>query len=254
MIRIQALQKAFDQGRGKSKFVAVHGLSLEVRPGTVYALLGPNGSGKTTTFRCISTLYRPDSGNITVMGHDTIMNSAKVRTRVGFLSSEIKLSGHQSCRETLELHGRLHRLDERKLLERMEYLADLFDLRFFWAKPVAKYSTGQRQRAALAVSVVHDPDALLLDEPTNGLDILAAKAVWDFVAAEKKKGKTILLSTHSIDDAERNSDRIGLLLSGSLAAEGSSDELKVYWGNDSLENAFYALLAQDKASREEAHV
>jgi sodium transport system ATP-binding protein len=256
MILVRSLTKSFAAQRGaksKTPLLAVDSLSFSVSPGSIYGLLGPNGSGKTTTFRCVATLYKPDSGSVSVMGHDTVREAQEVRACVGFLSSDIRLSGHQSCKEILELYGRINRLADDRLRERMEYLSTLFDLRAFWARPVAKYSSGQRQRAALAVSVVHDPAVLLLDEPTNGLDILAAKAVWDFVTWEKKRGKAIVLSTHSIDEAQRVSDRIGLILSGRLAIEGSPHELREKLGNDSLEGAFYSLIERDKAEKEGAH-
>ncbi len=229
---------------------AVSSLSLTVKPGSIYALLGPNGSGKTTTFRCISTLYKLDSGTITVMGHDTAKEPAKVRASIGFLSSDIRLSGHQSARDILELYGLLNKIEEEALEKRMEVLADIFDLRSFWKHPVEKYSTGQRQRAALAVSVIHDPPILLFDEPTNGLDILAAQAVWDFLAEEKRRGKTILLSTHIIEEAVKAADTIGLLLSGRLAAEGSPEGLKESLGGRPLQDSFLELIRKDKRDRE----
>jgi sodium transport system ATP-binding protein len=256
MINVASLSKSFTLTKYwymKKRFDAVKDLSFSVSPGSIYALLGPNGSGKTTTFRCIAALYKPSVGSVSVMGHDTRKETQAARSAIGFLSSDIKLSGHQSCREVLELYGLLNRMDEEALEARMEYLADFFDLRAFWKRPIEKYSSGQRQRAALAVSVIHDPPALLFDEPTIGLDVLAAKAVWDFLLEGKKRGKTILLSTHSIDEAEKVSDRIGLILSGSLSLEGSPAELREKLQTDSLENAFYDLIKADKASREAIH-
>jgi ABC-type multidrug transport system, ATPase component len=256
MITVQNLSKSFASSRradSRTPIRAVNDLSFAVSPGSIYALLGPNGSGKTTTFRCIAALYRPDSGSIDVCGRDTKTEAQAVRSSLGLLSSDIKLSGHQSCVEILELYGKLNHVPEDRLRSRVDWLGQFFDLRTFWKGPVERYSTGQRQRAALAVSVVHDPAVLLFDEPTNGLDILAAKAVWDFLSAERARGKTILLSTHNIQEAERAADRIGLLLSGRLAAEGSPDELRSELPGNSLEEAFYTLIESDKKGRAEGH-
>lgn len=253
MVRMSDVSKTFTIKKalyGKKTHKAVSSLSLTVKPGSIYALLGPNGSGKTTSFRCISTLYKLDSGSITVMGHDTAKEPAKVRAAIGFLSSDIKLSGHQSAKDILELYGLLNKLEEETLGERMETLADIFDLRSFWLNPVEKYSSGQRQRAALAVSVIHDPPVLLFDEPTNGLDILAAQAVWDFLGEEKKRGKTIILSTHIIEEAVKAADAIGLLLSGRLAAEGSPEGLRESLGGRPLQDSFLELIRKDKTDRE----
>ena len=175
-----------------------------------------------------------------------VLTQAKqVRTRLRLLTSDMKLSGNLTPRELLEFFGELNHLGREVIRRRVEELTEEFGLAEFLKQPVEKCSTGQKQRAALAVSLIHDPQVILFDEPTNGLDLFAAKTVVDFLREFKARGKTVLLSTHVMSEAETLCDRIGILLAGHLAAEGSVAELQAQTATHSLDAAFFAIAARE---------
>lgn len=243
MLEVAAVKKAFITKKvfTSTRTEILAGVSFNVHPGEIYGLLGPNGSGKTTTFRCVSTIYKQDSGVIKVKGHDTITEGRLVRSVIGFLSSDIILSGYRTPRESLEFFAKINHVPDMEVISRMQELKEVFDLNGFFDKPIEKCSYGQRQKASLAVSLIHDPDVILFDEPTNGLDLFATKSLWDFLCEEKRRGKTILLSTHSIYEAEQICDRIGIILSGRISAEGTPDELMDKYQKKSIGDTFWEI-------------
>ncbi|MFP4376852.1 MAG: ABC transporter ATP-binding protein [Spirochaetales bacterium] len=245
MIEIQSLRKEFD-AKGK-KTVAVDSISFKAEPGRIYGLLGPNGAGKTTTLRCIATLLRPTSGKAIVDGMDVTEKPREVRDRIGFLTGDMKLSGNLSPRELLRFFGQLNHLDQKTIEERTEWLSSYLGMDEFLDRPVAKLSTGMTQKATIAVSLIHDPNIIMFDEPTSGLDILAAKTVVDFLNDSKEKGKTVILSTHIMSEAEKLCDTIGILLNGELVAEGSQAELIERYQKPNLEEVFFGL-AKEKGT------
>jgi sodium transport system ATP-binding protein len=224
-----------------------------VAPGKIYGLLGPNGAGKTTTLRCISTLLKPDSGEIKVNDLDVRGEPRKVRDCIGFLTGDMKLSGNLSPRELLYFFGDLNGMDRKRTASRIGELADYLDMGPFLDKPVSKLSTGMTQKANIAVSLIHDPDVIMFDEPTSGLDILAAKTVVDFLNDFKQRGKTVMLSTHIMAEAEKLCDTIGILLNGKLVAEGSREELMKRFDKPNLEEVFFHLAQEHQFTGEEVH-
>jgi sodium transport system ATP-binding protein len=251
MIEVSSLVKEFEQK--KTKTLAVSNVSFRVEPGKIYGLLGPNGAGKTTTLRCIATLLKPTSGSITVQGTDVTREPRKIRDAIGFLTGDMKLSGNLSPRELLVFFGDLNHLDRQTTQERVTWLADYLDMNEFLDRPVAKLSTGMTQKATIAVSLIHDPDVIIFDEPTSGLDILAAKTVVDFLNDSRERGKTVMLSTHIMSEAEKLCDTIGILLNGELAAEGSKEELMDRFGKTNLEEVFFSLAQEKGVTKEAAH-
>lgn len=253
MIQVQNLSKSFvvhaRQKKGEPKpdkhFVALDSVSFRAETGKIYGLLGPNGAGKTTMLRCIATLLKQDAGTIEVLGLSTLNQAKEVRANIGFLTSDMKLAGSLSPRELLVFFGKLNHLGKVQIKNRIEELALYLGLEEFLDKSVEKLSTGQKQKTSIAVSLVHDPDVIMFDEPTNGLDILAAKTIVDFLLDCKNKGKTVVLSTHIMAEAEKLCDSIGILLKGQLVAQGTIKELCATYGRDSLEDVFY-FLAQEK--------
>jgi len=239
MIEVQSLTKEFD-AKGK-KTIAVKSISFKAEPGRIYGLLGPNGAGKTTTLRCIATLLRPTAGRATVEGMDVTEKPREVRDRIGFLTGDMKLSGNLSPRELLRFFGQLNHLDQKTISERTAWLSGYLGMDEFLDRSVAKLSTGMTQKATIAVSLIHDPNIIMFDEPTSGLDILAAKTVVDFLNDSKKKGKTVILSTHIMSEAEKLCDTIGILLNGELVAEGSQEELIERYQKPNLEEVFFSL-------------
>lgn len=221
---------------GLTEKVAVNGLSFSVSQGEIYGLLGPNGAGKTTTLRMIATLITPDEGEITVVGHNLKENPTAVRASLGFLTGELKLEEFFTPNYLFDFFASLHGIDPGVAAERKAKLFARFGIDRFAEVKVANLSTGMKQKVSLVISIVHDPAIIIFDEPTNGLDVLTARVVTDFLEELKKEGKTILLSTHIFSLVEKLCDRVGILIDGKLAAEGTLTEV---CGDKSMEDTFF---------------
>jgi len=238
MIRFSALSKHY------GPLQAVRELTLRVIPGEVYALLGPNGAGKTTALRCLATMLKPSSGSAEVCGVDVALDPLGARRQIAFLSSSMGLYERLSARELVAYFGRLHGLERDVLAKRVDEMIDLFAIGEFSERLCGKLSTGQRQRVSLARALVHDPPVLILDEPTLGLDVLSGRTIHDFIIRERGRGKTILLSTHQMEEVDLLADRVGILRRGRLVAEGSPTELVQALGAPNLARAFLALMSE----------
>jgi sodium transport system ATP-binding protein len=238
MIRFRSLTKRY------GPLTAVAELSLEVCPGQVYALLGPNGAGKTTALRCLATLLTPTEGSASVCEVDVVADPLGARKRIAFLSSSMGLYERLSARELVTFFGRMHGMDARVVAARVEELVALFDLTDFADRLCGKLSTGQRQRVSLARALVHDPPVLILDEPTLGLDVLSGSTIHEFIRRERARGKTVLFSTHQMEEVDLLADRVGVLRRGELVAEGAPAELVARVGAPNLAHAFLALVAE----------
>ena len=245
MIEVTGLEKTF---RSRKKTVkALKGVTFSAMPGEIYGLIGPNGAGKTTTLRTIATLLKPDAGTVRVNGADTVEKAREVRDTIGFLTSDMKLSGNLSPRELLRFFGELSHLDRRTIDDRIVSISGYLRMADFLDKPVAKLSTGMKQKAAIAVSIIHDPAVIVFDEPTAGLDILASKIVNDFLKDCRTEGKPVLLSTHNMDEAEKLCDRIGILAEGNLLVNGRLEEMFDRYGRSSLEELFFSIAESEGA-------
>lgn len=242
MVEVQNVSKSFDSR--KKRVVALDDVSFTAPTGRIYGLLGPNGAGKTTTLRCIATLLRADRGTIVVDGLDAAKEPRKVRDRVGFLTGDMRLSGTLTPRMMMRFFGELNHMDRAAIASRTEELAGYLGMGDFLDKALEKLSTGMKQKAAIALSLLHDPQVIIFDEPTSGLDLLAAKTVVDFLRDSRDRGKTVILSTHIMSEAEKLCDTVGILLGGRLAAEGTQEELRERFGRPSLEDVFFHLAAQ----------
>lgn len=229
---------------------AVNDVSFKAEPGQIYGLLGPNGAGKTTTLRCIATLLAPTEGKIGVCGYDTMKNGKQVREKMCLLTNEIKLDPFFTPKYLFEFFGHLHGLDAEKIESRRKELFSYFGIDEFENKKVEELSTGMKQKAAIAVSLVHDPDVVIFDEPTNGLDVITAKNVTDFLLKLKNDGKTIVISTHIMSEAEKLCNKIGIIIDGKLVTEGTVSDITVNTGTNDLEDAFFVLYKENH--REEA--
>lgn len=225
---------------------AVDHLSLTARKGEIYGLLGPNGAGKTTTLRCISTIIRPTAGEIYVEGHEVTKEPEAVRNSIGFLTSDIKLDDQFDADYMFRFFGRLHRVPEDVLERRKEELFDYFGITGFAHKRIKELSTGMKQKVAIAVSLVHDPDIVIFDEPTNGLDIITARSVTDYLKKLKEEGKLVMISTHIMSEAQKLCDRIGILIDGRKELEGTTAEILERTGTRDLEDAFFQIYSARK--------
>lgn len=249
MIQINELTKVYkltkkqmmEHKTKKNMMKAVDKLSLTAKPGEIYGLLGPNGAGKTTALRCIATLLKPTGGDITVKGYDTVKDSEDVRKTIGFLTNEIKLDPQFSPKYMFGFFGRLHGLDERAIEARREELFAYFGIKDFEDKKIEELSSGMKQKASIAVSLVHNPDVIIFDEPTNGLDIITARNVTDYLKLLRDEGRTVIISTHIMTEAEKLCDRIGIIINGVLVMEGTIGEILKQTNTKDLEDAFFEL-------------
>jgi sodium transport system ATP-binding protein len=243
MIHVSNLTKVYnDPKRGEVR--AVNGISFDVEKGQVYGLLGPNGAGKTTTLRMLSTLIRPTDGEATIHGFSVADQPGSVRNSIGFLSGDTRIYDRMTPRETVRFFGRLHGMAPGPLEARIEDLFEIFEIKSYADTLNYKLSTGMRQKASLARTVVHDPPVLIFDEPTTGLDIMISRVVIDFIKTMHTPEKCILFSTHIMSEAEKLCDRIGFIYHGDILAEGSMAEVTADAG--SLEDAFFQVIERDR--------
>jgi ABC-2 type transport system ATP-binding protein len=227
----------------------VNGIDLQVARGAVYGLLGPNGAGKTTTIRVLATLLQPNGGSARVLGHDVVKEAAEVRAKVSltgqFASVDEDLTGH----ENLVLVARLLGFSWSGARVRAAELLEAFSLTDAAGRQVRTYSGGMRRRLDIAASLVVRAELLFLDEPTTGLDPRSRNQVWDIVRAIAAEGTTVLLTTQYLEEADRLADRLAVIDSGRLIAEGTSRELKESVGGRRLH-----VRVAEEAQREEAGV
>ncbi|WP_310603040.1 ABC transporter ATP-binding protein [Anaerosporobacter sp.] len=249
MIEINNLTKIYklskkqmqEQKTKKNMKKAADSISLTAQPGQIYGLLGPNGAGKTTTLRCVATLLKPTEGDIKVCGFDTVKQGEKVRDNIAFLTNEIKLDPHFSSKYMFTFFGHLHGMSDAKINERREKLFDYFGITDFQDKKIEELSTGMKQKAAIAVSLVHDPKVVIFDEPTNGLDIVTARSVTDYLKVLRDEGKLVIISTHILSDAEKLCDNIGIIIKGKKVIEGTLKDILTKTNTTDLEDAFFEL-------------
>lgn len=220
MLSIKNLTKKF------AEVTAVDGLSLEIESGKIYALIGPNGSGKTTTVKVVAGLYRPNSGRIEVDGFDSTVESEKTKSLIGYIPDEPFVYEKMTGREFLHFVGTLFGMERKKKESEIEKLLDIFPLRPVIDGFVDNYSRGNKQKLSIIAALLHGPKVLLVDEPIVGLDpesaITAKKTFLDFAHL----GGSILVCTHTLSFAESIANKIGLLKEGKLIKEGSLLELK----------------------------
>ncbi|MFQ5462102.1 MAG: ABC transporter ATP-binding protein, partial [Phycisphaerae bacterium] len=223
VVHTAGLCKTFKDFWRRPRAEAVKDLNLEIQPGEVFGLLGPNGSGKTTTIKMLLGLLYPTSGRISVFG--SAPTDVAVKARIGFLPEESYLYRFLVAGETLDYFGRLFRLPGRIRTERTERLLDMVGLRQEAKRPVGEYSKGMARRIGLAQALINDPELLILDEPTSGLDPIGARQIKDVIRELGRKGKTILLSSHMLADVEDVCDRVVILYGGQQMASGDTDDL-----------------------------
>ncbi|MFN2572171.1 MAG: ABC transporter ATP-binding protein [Gemmatimonadales bacterium] len=236
MIRVQHVVKSF------GKVTAVNDVSFDVRAGEIFAFLGPNGAGKTTTIKMLTTLLRPTSGTLELDGLDPGTNQTEVRRRFGVVFQDPSLDSELTAWENMELHGVLYHVPRNVRRERSETLLRMFELWERRTDLVKTFSGGMKRRLEIARGLLHTPKVLFLDEPTLGLDPQSRNQMWTHVSnLNQAEGVTVFLTTHYMDEADRVANRIAVIDHGRIVAIGSSAELKVQTGTDSLEAAFLKL-------------
>lgn len=253
MIEVQGLTKVYHlsrkqmvQQKTKSSVKrAVDHVSFIAKEGEIYGLLGPNGAGKTTTLRCLSTLLKPTEGTIIVNGHDTVKQDELVREDIALLTNDIKLDPHFTPEYLFQFFGHMHGMTDEEIEKRQTELFSYFGINDFKQKRVEELSTGMKQKAAIAVCLVHNPKIVIFDEPTNGLDIVTARNVTDYLIKLKKEGKLVLISTHIMSEAEKLCDRIGIIIDGKKVIEGTLQEVLRETKTEDLEDAFFTLYKEN---------
>ena len=249
LLKVQNLRKSFKISAKQQKIqntkerikVAVDNLSFTAYEGEVFGLLGPNGAGKTTTLRMMSALVKPDQGDVLVEGSSVVKNPAEVRSKIGFLTSELKLEEFFTPNYLFSFFAELHGVEKAEAMERKQQLFERFGITEFAEVKVGNLSTGMKQKVSLVISIVHNPDIIIFDEPTNGLDVLTAKVVTDFLLELKEQGKTIIVSTHIFSLIEKICDRVGVIIDGKMAVCDTLDNLTI---EKSLEDKFFDIYAE----------
>jgi len=255
ILEVKRLKKTFKLSKKQQKIeksklkerIAVNDLSFSAYEGQIYGLLGPNGAGKTTTLRIISTLIKQDSGDAFVDGVSVSEQPEKVRSKIGFLTSDLKLDEFFTPNYLFNYFSNLHGVDEVTRNARKLAMFVKFGIDEFSEVKVSDLSTGMKQKVSLVISLVHDPKIIIFDEPTNGLDVITAKTVIDFLLDLRAQGKTIILSTHIFSLVERICDQVGIIIDGRMVFEAGMEEFKE---PNSLEKRFFELY---EASRGEHH-
>lgn len=238
-------ERTVKQGRKsrKEEFLAVNQVSLRAEPGEIVGILGPNGAGKTTLLRMLGMLMAPSSGQIRLTDEKgkEIEDLTKKKETIGYLSGNTKLYPRFSIREYLLFLGDLYGFSRQKKIERAEEIIQILDMESFADNRIEKLSTGQTQRASIARCLMADPQLYILDEPTLGLDILSADAIIRFMKEQKEKGKTVLYSTHYLEEAQVLCNRVYMICQGRIVAEGAPLYLMGQTGTRSLRDAFHSI-------------
>ncbi|MCD6300765.1 MAG: ABC transporter ATP-binding protein [Staphylothermus sp.] len=207
-------------------------INLEIRESTTYALLGPNGAGKTTLINIILGIIKPTSGKVLIKGKPP--TDPSVRKNIGYCPQEPSLFERLTGMENLLFFAQIYGLDKNDAKKRINSLLEKLGLTEYKNTLVAKYSGGMKKKLALAIALLPDPDILILDEPTTGMDPNSRRAVWEILEGYKREGKTILLSTHYMEEADRLADIVGIIYEGKIIAEGAPEDLKKRYGPRSV--------------------
>lgn len=257
MIEAINLSKQFErtvkQGKKskKEEFLAVNQVSLRAEPGEIVGILGPNGAGKTTLLRMLGMLMTPTAGEVRLTDAEGnfVEEITKKKELIGYLSGNTKLYPRFSIREYLLFLGELYGYTRQEAQERVREIVSILSMEEFVDNRIEKLSTGQTQRASIARCLMADPQLYILDEPTLGLDILSADAIIRFMKEQKEKGKTVLYSTHYLEEAQVLCNRIYMICQGRIVAEGTPLDLMEQTKTENLREAFHSIF--DEVSRQE---
>lgn len=258
MIEADNLYKQFIRQEKKGKkteFFAVDGISFKAFPGEILGVLGPNGAGKTTLLRMIGFLMEPTKGKVMLTRESEgserkITDPVEAKKYIGYLSENTKLYGRFTIRELLQVFGGIYGESGDEIKDRTEKICSVLNMESFIDNRIEKLSTGQRQRASIARCLIQDPSVYIFDEPTLGLDVISSRSIIDFMKSERERHKTVLYSTHYMEEAENICDHIIMLDRGHIIAEGTPDELKEKTGTGNLRDTFFAITENIEAQED----
>ena len=220
MIQLNSLTKNFDS------FTAVNNISLEINPGDLYGFLGPNGAGKTTTIKMIVGLYSPTHGSIKIEGIDTQENDIETKKRIGYIPDQPFLYDKLTGKEFLLFCGGIYGIDKKNLIKRIEEIVEILKIEDWLNKRTEEYSQGMRQRITIASSLLHNPSVIIVDEPMIGLDPQSAHIIKNLFKTMAAEGKTVFMSTHSLNVVEEICNRVGIISKGEIIFDDTLERLE----------------------------
>ena len=245
MIKVDNLKKKFIRYKNKKEkeeFYADNGITFEANDGEIIGILGPNAAGKTTLLRMIAGILEPTEGSISFDGLNYKDNEIEIKQEIAYLSGNTKLYDTLSCYELLKMCANIYNVPEKQAEERIKDISKILNMDGFLYNKIGNLSTGQTQRTNIARCLVHNPKYYILDEATTGLDIISSQIILDFMKAEKQKNKTILYSTHYMEEAENICDRVIMINKGIVINEGTPEKIKEETNTTNLRDAFFKMI------------
>ncbi len=245
MVKVENVKKKFTKYKNKKEkeeFYANNGISLEAEKGEIVGILGPNGAGKTTLLRMMAGILEPSEGKIEFDGLNYKENEIEIKQQIAYLSGNTKLYDTLSTYELLKMCSEIYNVPEQKAEERIKELAQILNLESFLYNKIGNLSTGQTQRVNIARCLIHNPNYYILDEATTGLDIISSQVILNFMKQEKEKGKTVLYSTHYMEEAENICDKVIMMNKGIVIKTGTPEEIKKDTNTTNLRAAFFAMI------------
>ena len=248
MITIKNVTKKFiktNKKKERLEFTAVNDLSFDVLEGEILGILGPNGAGKTTLLRMIAGIMTPNKGSITIDDLTYEKNETDIKKMIAYLSGNTKIYGTISPYELLKMCAEIYDVPASEIDTRIKEISQILNMDAFLYNRIEKLSTGQTQRVNIARCMVHNPKYYILDEATSGLDIITSQIILNFIKSEKEKGKTILYSTHYMEEAENICDMIIMVNKGKIITTGTPEQIKKETKTTNLRDAFFALVGDE---------
>ena len=236
-IQIKDLCKKYGQ------IIAVDNLTLEIRQGEIFSLLGINGAGKTTLIKMLSCITKPTSGDAFILGSSVTNSSEKIKEYIGVSPQQSAIAPSLTVNENLKLIAGIHGYSKEEQKKKVKEISERFGLQEIMDRRASQLSGGWQRRLSIAMALINDPKILFLDEPTLGLDVIARSELWSVIRSLKGRS-TVILTTHYMEEAEALSDRIGIMKNGKLLTTGTADDMKARTGTDKFEAAFVELVKE----------
>ncbi|MDK2947839.1 ABC-2 type transport system ATP-binding protein [Methanolobus vulcani] len=243
IIEVKNLVKVF-HSRGRT-ITAVDDVSFDVMEGEIFGMIGPNGAGKSTTFSMLTTLVKPSGGSIKVAGFDVYKQDDKIRPLIGIVPQKLSLYPDLTARENLELMGRLYDVPKDVMNEKIEYYLKLVGLSSHADRFTGGFSGGMKQRLSVICAVLHEPQIIFWDEPSTGLDPQTRQSIWKLAKKFNGEGKTLVFTTHYMEEADNLCDRVAVMNLGKMVALDSPESLKEKTGSSNLEETFINLTGEE---------